>query len=53
LFHLEQAAWRRVQAQGEVEKYKNDEVYKKAFKMMLCLAYVPVQKNPLFYEDIQ
>jgi hypothetical protein len=36
LFYLGQTAWRWVQAQGDVEKYKNDEVYKKALK--LCYA---------------
>jgi hypothetical protein len=53
LFHLGQAAWRRVQAQGDVVHYKNDESFKLAFKMMLCLAFVPSHDVLVFYEDIQ
>jgi hypothetical protein len=38
---------------GEIKHFKNDPLYKKAFKMMLCLAYVPSEHVLYFYRDIE
>jgi hypothetical protein len=53
LFHLSQAAWKRIGYLGEVKFYKENVLYKKAIKMMLCLAFVPTQDVLAFYEDIK
>jgi hypothetical protein len=52
LFHLGQAAYKRVSSMGEITLFKNDQLYKKAFKLMLCLAFVPSQYALDFYKDI-
>jgi hypothetical protein len=53
LFHLSQAAWKRIGYLGEVKFYKENVLYKKAIKMMLCLALVPTQDVLAFYDDIK
>jgi hypothetical protein len=53
LFHLSQAAWKRIGYLGDIKVYKENELYKKAVKMMLCLVFVPKQDVPAFYEDIK
>ncbi|WUR02966.1 MULE domain-containing protein [Vairimorpha necatrix] len=53
LFHLGQAAYKRVGAMGDIKKFKNDSNYNIIFKRILRLAFVPRRDVPVFYEDIK
>ncbi|WUR04950.1 MULE domain-containing protein [Vairimorpha necatrix] len=53
LFHLGQAAYKRVGAMGDIEKFKNDSNYNLVFKKILRLAFVPIRDVPVFYKDIK
>lgn len=43
LFHFGQAIWRRLNELGLSNKYKNDIEFKEAIKMIIYLAFVPVE----------
>jgi MULE transposase domain len=53
LFHLGQAAWRRVGALGEISLFKNNAFYKRIFKMTLCLAFIPPHEVLIYYREIE
>ncbi|WUR02125.1 MULE domain-containing protein [Vairimorpha necatrix] len=53
LFHLGQAAYKRVGAIRDIKKFKNDSNYNLVFKKILRLAFVPIRDVRVFYKDIK